>query len=125
MADIQTIFVTVPKQPVGQRQMNSNIGMRSCQRKSTEFCIRSTYQPSCLRVINHFGNRPIPNTLNRFVNHMERNQEPLSRLDRISESVLDGQVELRCAEQAVEDVFQFGAIQVVELVGGDHLHVGQ
>ncbi len=46
---------------------------------------------------------------------MERNQEPLPWLDRISEAVFDGQVELCSTEQAVEDVFQPGAIQVVEL----------
>ena len=43
----------------------------------------------------------------------------------MSEAVLDGQVELRGAKQAVEDVLQPDAVQVVELVCGNHFHVGQ
>ncbi len=42
------------------------------QSKSSEFGTHSTYQPRRLWVIDHFGNRPISNALNRFVNHLER-----------------------------------------------------
>lgn len=43
----------------------------------------------------------------------------------MAEAVFDGQVQLRRAEQAVEDVFQPGAVQVVQLVSSDHLHISQ
>ena len=43
----------------------------------------------------------------------------------MAEAVFDGQVQLRRAEQAVEDVFQPGAVQVVQFVSRDHLHISQ
>jgi hypothetical protein len=49
---------------------------------------------------------------------MEWDQKPFPRLDRLSESVFDGHVKLCCAEQAVEDIFKPGTVQVVQLVGG-------
>jgi len=85
-----TVWFPVPKLLEGQRPRNFSIGIRSCKTKFTEFCTRSTNQPCRFRVINHFGNRAIPNALNRFVNHMKRHQEPLPRLHWMSEAVFDG-----------------------------------
>lgn len=48
---------------------------------------------------------------------MERHKKPLPRFDRMSETVFDDQIELCCAEQAMEEIFQRGAVQVVQLVG--------
>jgi hypothetical protein len=86
------------KLPEAHRPWSVSIRTRSCQRKSTEFRTPSTYQPSSLRIIDHFGNRPIPNALNRLVNHIERHQKPLPRLYRLSKTIFDAQVELCCAK---------------------------
>jgi TnpA family transposase len=51
-------------------------------------------QPGCLWVVDHLGNRPVPNAINRFVYHLEWYHEPFPRLHRMSETVFDGQVEL-------------------------------
>lgn len=56
---------------------------------------------------------------------MKWHQEPFSRLNRLAESVIDGQVDLCCAEQAVKDVFESSTVQVVQLVGRNDLHVSQ
>jgi hypothetical protein len=83
--------------------------LRQTQRKGQRYRLkqsfraRDAYQSSGLWVVDHVGDRPIPNVPNRFVNHMERHQEPFPRLDGMSEAVFDGQVELRGAKQAVED----------------------
>jgi hypothetical protein len=58
---------------------------------------RAAYQSGGLWVIDRINNGPIPNAPNRLVNHMERHQKPLPRLDRMPEAVFDRQFELRCA----------------------------
>ena len=77
------------------------------------------HQPRALQVIDHINNRPIPNMLNCFVNHIEWHQEPLPRLDWMTEAVFNGQVNLCRTKQAMEDIFQPCAVQVMELVGGN------
>jgi hypothetical protein len=64
-------------------------------------------------VIGHVGDGAISNVLNRLVNHLEWHQKPLFRLDQLPETVCDGQIDLHCAKQAVEDIFKPGAVQVV------------
>ena len=73
-----------------------------------QFCIENWWTGDRESLIT--GNRPIPNVPNRFVNNMKRHQEPFPRLDRMSEAVFNGQVQLRGAKQAVEDILQLDTV---------------
>ena len=59
----------------------------------------ATRQSGCLRVTNELRDRPVSNALDSLVDHMERYDEPFSRLHRFAETILDGEVELHSAEQ--------------------------
>src|SRR3546814_10750869 len=61
--------------------------------------------------------------LNIYDKH--RHEEPFARDDRIAEAVLDLDVEPRRIEDVVDQVFELHAVDVVERVGGDDLHVRQ
>ena len=63
-----------------------------------ESLLNLAYQPCTLQVVDHISNGSIPNALNRFVNHMERHQEPLPWFDRMPEAIFDGQINLCCAK---------------------------
>jgi hypothetical protein len=49
----------------------------------------------------------------RFLDDVERNDEPLAGLDRLAEAVLDRETPLRAAEESVEQRLQPRAAQVV------------
>ena len=48
----------------------------------------------------------IADALDRFVNDGKRNEEPLLRAHRMSETILNGEIELRLDEDAVKEMFQ-------------------
>jgi len=52
--------------------------------------------------------------LHGLINDMQGQQKPLSRLDPVPEAILDVQIELRGAEQAMEDILQAGSIEIVQ-----------
>ena len=58
------------------------------------------------------------------IDHEERNKEPFARDDRLPETILDLDVEPGRAEDAMDQVLKPGAVDVVQLVGGDDLDVG-
>ena len=84
-----------------------------------------TNQPCRAWVINHMSDGAIPNPLNRRVNHVQRHQKPLPGFHGLPEAVFDAQVQLRCTEQAVKDVFQTDTVQVMQLVSRHHLYRSQ
>jgi hypothetical protein len=65
------------------------------------------------------------NARHSFVTHVERHQKPFSLFDGVAKTVFDGQVKLCDCKQAMEDIFELGLIQILELVGGDDLHISQ
>src|SRR5262249_13868643 len=75
-------------------------------------------------LVNIPGDRSVSNAPHRLVNHKEGNQEPFARHDWLAKPVLDLDIEPRRAEDAVDEVFKFRAIDVVELVGGNDLDFG-
>lgn len=69
-----------------------------------------------LGIVRVIGNRPVSDPVYSFVDHEPGHQEPFARDHRISEAILDLNVELRWIENPVDEVFQLGAVDVVELV---------
>ena len=67
---------------------------------------------------------PSPDLLDGVVDGVERRQEPFARDDRVAEAVLNFDIETRRREDAVDQLLQLGAVDVVELVRGDDLDVG-
>ena len=55
-----------------------------------------------LRVIDKLSDRPIPDALDSFVDHVQRYDKPLPGFDRPPKAILDRQVKLNGAEQAME-----------------------
>ena len=56
---------------------------------------------------------------------MQRYDEPLPGLHRLTKTILDGEVELHGAEQPMEDVLQPGSAEVMQLVLGNDFDPGQ
>jgi hypothetical protein len=65
------------------------------------------------------------NALDYLIYDKQRYEEPFARLHRIAETVFDLDVQLRGIEDAMNQVFQLHAVDVVKNVSGDNLHVGQ
>ena len=68
-------------------------------------------------------NRPVPDLLDRLVDREQRHEEPLARHNRISEAILDLNIEARGFKKAVDQVFEFGAGDVVEFIRSDDLDI--
>ena len=83
------------------------------------------HQLRTLGVIHDLRNRAIPDTLDRFVDDGERDQEPLPRADGLPESVLDSQVQLGGRKDTMKEVLKLGAVDRRELVGCHYLDVSQ
>jgi hypothetical protein len=58
-----------------------------------------------------------PDFPNGFVDYEQRDEEPLSRNDRLPKSVLDFDFKASRTEYAVDQVLQPGAVNVVQLLG--------
>ena len=74
-----------------------------------------TRQPGNLRVIDKPCDRPVPNALDRLVDHVERHDEPLFRLYRLAKTILDGEVELHNINRTrMENIFHrlFSTVQL-------------
>ena len=76
-----------------------------------------------LWIISVIGNRSVLDPFDGFVDDEKRNQEPFTRDNRLPEAILDLDVEARGTEDAVDQVFKLGPVDVGELVGRDDLHV--
>ena len=87
--------------------------------------LRIMRQTGCLRVIDKLRDRPIPNALDGLVDHVHWHDEPLSRIHRFAETILDREVELHGAEQPMEDVLHLGSVDVVQSVLGYDLDRGE
>lgn len=60
-------------------------------------------KPGRFRIVCHVCDGPIPNTLNGFVDNIQRDQKPLSWFNRMTKAIFDCQVQLRGTEQTVEN----------------------
>jgi hypothetical protein len=49
-------------------------------------------QVAAFRVVDHIRDGPIPDAPDRFVNHMQRDQEPLPRAHRLSEMIVNRKI---------------------------------
>jgi len=83
------------------------------------------HQTSTLRIIDRVRDGTVADPLDRFINHMKRNQEPLLWAHRMSETIMNDQIELCRREDAVKEVFQLRAIDFSQLVARDHFNVCQ
>jgi hypothetical protein len=74
-------------------------------------------QGGLLGIIRIAGDRPVLYSLDGFVDY----EEPLARNDRMAEPVLDLDLQARGIEDAMDEVLEFGPLNVGQLVGGDNL----
>ncbi|MFE4140459.1 hypothetical protein ACFX4I_01125 [Peribacillus sp. YIM B13472] len=63
-------------------------------RGSIKKLLSNAHQTGRLGIIDHIGNRAIPNTTYRFINHVQRHKEPFLWPYRVAKAVMDGEVEL-------------------------------
>ena len=82
-------------------------------------------KPGLFRVVVEIGNRAVPDALHRFVDCLEWDDKPLPRPDRMSETVVDNEVELRALEDAMEKVLEPHPVDAGQPVGRHNLHVRQ
>ena len=84
---------------------------------------RCGLEPCNFVVIDQVCVRPFANSLNCFVNHMERNKEPFRWFYWIPKAIFNVQVDLSFAEQAMEQVFHHSRVQVVKHLCSYYLNV--
>lgn len=75
-------------------------------------------------MVDIFGDGSVLDPIHSFVDCEQRHKEPFSGNDRVSEPVSDPDVHLRWFKDPVDQVFQLGAIDVVQIVGRDDLDIG-
>ena len=56
---------------------------------------------------------------------MQRHKKPFPRFDRLTEPIFYRQIKLRRAKEAMEEVLQLDAVDVVQLVDRYYFHVRQ
>src|ERR1700683_2704635 len=71
------------------------------------------YQRRQLRVICKARNRTVPDLLDDFVDYEKRNEKPFTRDHRLSEAILDFDVQAGGAEDTVYQVLKLGPVDVV------------
>lgn len=69
-------------------------------------------QPSLERVVGVAGDRAILYAVDGFVDREARHQEPLPGKHRLTEPVLDRNVELRSTEYTVDDVLETSPVML-------------
>lgn len=74
-----------------------------------------TDQTGCLRIINNIG-KAIPDTVDRFVNQVQRHEEPFLRPYRAAETVMDGEVELSWCKDTVDYPLQLRMVDTDQFV---------
>lgn len=88
------------------------------------FCLHVD-QFGLLGVVALLGDRSVADALDGFVDHLERDQEPFARLDGMTKSVLDLDLDLGGSEDPVQQIFEPRAVDPHQGVGGDHLDLGK
>ena len=66
------------------------------------------------RVVHVIRNRRVLDSLDNLINDEDRDEKPFARPNRVTEAILDFNVELRGGEDAVQQVFKLHPVDVVE-----------
>jgi hypothetical protein len=83
------------------------------------------YQRGLRAVIFKANQRAVANPLDDLVDRAQRHQEPLARANRISEAIEDLGFEPHVFEDPVDQSLKARAVDIVELVGRDHVDAGE
>ena len=77
-----------------------------------------------LGIISEIDDCLILDAPNRFINHKKRHHEPFTRHDCATETIKNFNIKSGGIKYSVNEILEFGPVDVEELVGSDHLDIG-